>query len=519
MPIEVELPDGSIAEFPDGTPDDVMKRALSKVVQPKSKSWLDVPGEALGNIPSSAAKFASDVVQPFLQPVETAKAIGNLGYGLGSKAAGAIGIQQDPAKKAENEAAANAVGKFFVDRYGSMDALKETIAKDPVGFAGDLSLALTGGAALPARAPGVVGQAARATQAVGRAVDPLAMAGKAAAGTVKGVAPILGVTAGTGAEPIREAFRAGKEGRTAFAENMRGRGDVNEIVAMAKSAVADMGKERSSAYKAGIASTKESNVTLPMLPVVNALEKALNEVTFNGVSKNDDAVRAIGKAAEKIQEFRNLPREVRRTPEAFDAMKQGVGGILEKLEKGSTEHRAVGGIYNAIKDEIVSKVPEYAKTMADYSKATEQINEVGRTLSVNGRATNDTALRKLGSTMRNNVNTNFGARTKLVDELNKYEPDLKPSLAGQSMNDWAPRGIARVGAGMGLINAGATLNPMALAMMPLASPRVIGEAAYGLGKGAKVATDIGSAVGSDAIMKALMAAYMGGNAARPLQGQ
>lgn len=487
---------------------------------PAGRSWSNVPMEALGNIPSSAAKFASDVVQPFLQPVETAKAIGNLGYGLGSKAAGAIGIQQDPAKKAENEAAVNAVGKFFVDRYGSIDALKETIAKDPVGFAGDLSLALTGGAALPARAHGVVGSAARAVQSTGRALDPLAAAGKAAAGTVKGVAPILGVTAGTGADPIREAFKAGKEGRTAFAENMRGQGDVEGIVGMAKDAVAEMGKKRGDAYRAGIQSTKESNVTLPLLPVVQSIDKALKEVTFQGLSKNDDAVRAIGKAAEKVQEFRNLPREVRRTPEAFDAMKQAVGGILEGIDKTSqaTAHRAVSGIYNSIKQEIVAKVPEYAKTMEDYTKASEKLTEISRTLSL-GKATNDTALRKLGSVMRNNVNTNFGARGKLVDELNQYQPDLKPALAGQSMNDWAPRGVARVGAGMGLINAGATLNPMALAMMPLASPRVIGEAAYGLGQGAKVATDIGSAVGSDAIMKALMAAYIGGNAARPLQGQ
>ena len=28
--IEVDLPDGSIAEFPDGTPPEVMKRALQK---------------------------------------------------------------------------------------------------------------------------------------------------------------------------------------------------------------------------------------------------------------------------------------------------------------------------------------------------------------------------------------------------------------------------------------------------------------------------------------------------------
>ena len=34
MPIEVELPDGSIAEFPDGTPNDVIKGALQRRFAP-----------------------------------------------------------------------------------------------------------------------------------------------------------------------------------------------------------------------------------------------------------------------------------------------------------------------------------------------------------------------------------------------------------------------------------------------------------------------------------------------------
>ncbi len=458
------------------------------------------------------------MVQPFLAPIETAKAIGKLGYGLGSKVAGAVGVSQDPKAKAENEAVADAVGQFFADRYGSMDALKKTIAEDPVGFAGDLSLLMTGGGTVAARAPGVAGQVGKAAQTVGRAIDPLTMAGKAVSGASKVPAAVLGVTAGTGADPIREAYKAGKTGRTAFAENMRGQGNVEDIVGMAKDAVETMGRNRGDAYRAGIQSTKESNVTLPLLPVVKAIEKSLEEVTFKGLSTNDEAVKAIAKAAEKVQQFRDLPREVRRTPEAFDAMKKAVGGVLESVDPVSqaTAHRAVSGIYNSIKQEIVSKVPEYAKTMQDYSKASEQLNQITRTLSL-GKPTNDTALRKLGSTMRNNVNTNFGARGKLVDELNQYQPDLKPALAGQAMNDWAPRGIARVGAGMGLINAGATMNPMALAMMPFASPRVIGEAAYGLGQGAQIATDIGSAVGGPSIMNALHPAYVSGNAARPLQ--
>lgn len=492
---------------------------VGAVPQPAGRSWSDVPSEALSNIPSSAAKFASDVVQPFLQPVETAKTIGSLGYGLGSKAVGMLGIDQDPEKKAENEATVNAVGKFFVDRYGSMDALKETIAKDPVGFAGDLSLALTGGAALPARAPGVVGKAARTVQTAGRAVDPLAVAGKAVAGTVKGVAPVLGVTAGTGATPIREAFDAGRTGRTAFAENMRGQAPLDEAVTMAKRGVAAMKKERGDAYQAGIATTKADKTLLDLKPIFSSLRSAYDSVVYQGIPKNAEAVTVLQDMAELAHKFRNLPNQTGRTAEALDALKQGIYDIGKTTKEGTTARRIADQVYNDVKAQIVKQVPEYAKTMEGYSKASENLDEIGRTLSANGRATKDTTLRKLQSTMRNNVNTNYGQRLKLIDDVGKYEPNLKPALAGQTMSDLAPRGIARVGAGMGLINAGATLNPMALAMMPLASPRVIGEAAYGLGKGAKMVDSIGSAVGGDAAMRALMAAYLSGNAARPLQGQ
>lgn len=530
MPIEVELPDGSIAEFPDGTPDNVMKNALSKFAQPKGRTWSDVPGEAFGNIPSSAAKFASDIVQPFLSPVETVKNLSDAAAGglrAGAKAVLPTGVFNAidnlgaPENNQRIEQTAGAVGQFFKDRYGSADAIKNTIATDPVGALGDASLVLTGGGSIAARGPGIVSRGGRAIQATGQAVDPLNLAGRAVSAVGQIPPNVLGVTAGTGAEPIKEAFRAGRQGRTAFAENMRGRGDPDKIVGMAEQGVAAMGKERSAAYRAGTETLRQSQALIGLKPVKDSLRTAYNDVVYTSGGKtfvkDDAAVRALGQVAEKVNDFEQMAPGIRRRPEAIDALKQSIGGIYEGLEQGTRAHKVVGGIYNDIKKLIVDELPDYAKTMKDYSNASEKIEEVRKTLSIRDTATTDTALRKLQSVMRNNVNTNYGARTKLVDELNRYQPDLKASLAGQNMSDWAPRGIARVGAGMGLINAGATLNPMALAMMPMASPRVIGEAAYALGKGAKVADSISTALGGDKLLEALMAAYQAGNIMRPLQ--
>ena len=90
-------------------------------------------------------------------------------------------------------------------------------------------------------------------------------------------------------------------------------------------------------------------------------------------------------------------------------------------------------------------------------------------------------MRKLQSVMRNNVNTNYGQRAKLMDVLARYEPELPNVIAGQSMSSVAPRGVARLGSvAVGLL-AGTTA-PIALPLLAATSPRLVGEAAYAGGR-------------------------------------
>jgi hypothetical protein len=96
------------------------------------------------------------------------------------------------------------------------------------------------------------------------------------------------------------------------------------------------------------------------------------------------------------------------------------------------------------------------------------------------KASADTAMRKLQSLMRNNVNTNFGNRLSLARELEKQGgKEILPSLAGQAMNSPMPRGLAKLG------QAGAALaslsNPWIVGALPFTSPRLMGEALYKIG--------------------------------------
>lgn len=484
----------------------------------KPRSWSSVPMEALGNVPQSAMNFAHGLVQPILHPIETTKAIYNTGYGLASKAAGALGMEQDPQEKAADEAVADAIGGHFKSRFGSIDALKNTLATDPVGAMADASLALTGGGAIAARGPGIVGRAGQTMRNVGAAIDPINATVKTVAATASKVpTAVLGMTTGVGQAPIEEAFRSGVSGNRAFVENMRGNGDIDRIVGMAESGVNSLVKERGAAYKANMASTNASKTPLDIRPVRDALSTASDSILHKGIVTDPTAAKIVAGMGEKYNEFASLP-VAERTAETFDALKKSIGAIRETTQPGTNARRVADQVYNSVKSQIVAQSPEYAKAMSAYGEASDTIGEMRRTLSINDKATTDTTLRKLQSVMRNNVNTNYGARAKLVDELAKYQPDLKPSLAGQAMNSVTPRGIAGPLAGAQALYNGVHFNPAGIAALPLSSPRVVGEGAYALGRGIGLAGRGAAATGATGPVSAAVAryGYRGANLLRAL---
>jgi hypothetical protein len=163
-------------------------------------SLADVASTAGANLIPSAQRFGSDIWDAVSDPRQTARSLKNVAFGAAEKLV--------PGEQS-HERYANAVGQFFADRYGSMDAFKKTLAEDPVGFAADLATLLSGGELALARAPGVVGTVARAAGSVGRAIDPINASLKVGGAVGKGVghvgAAIGGVTTGVGGQALRTA--------------------------------------------------------------------------------------------------------------------------------------------------------------------------------------------------------------------------------------------------------------------------------------------------------------------------
>jgi len=174
---------------------------------PPKRSLIGAAFEAIPNIPSSAAEFATGLYTAVTNPIQTAGSM--LDIAAGGLKTGAEKVlpknvynfindmDRDPKSAERAMRAARQFGGQMADRYGTYDAIKNTLATDPVGFAADMSTLLSGGAGAVRQggkvvskvAPKVGLKAERVANAMTRAAEatnpvnvrPLRAAGRAVA--------------------------------------------------------------------------------------------------------------------------------------------------------------------------------------------------------------------------------------------------------------------------------------------------------------------------------------------------
>lgn len=515
--MDVRLPDGTVVQnIPDGISKAELTAKLNangynlptetteqpKIEQPKSYSTMGALGEGALNLIPSTGKLIGGAYQAIRHPINTIDTLSTLGAGAvnkmlppsiqaASKRFDVALLGQDKAQKFEQEAdqLANAVGKDYVNKYGSYEGFKRAFAEDPASILADASTILTGGGALAkagnlTKTADVVNQAAKFT-------NPLYLGGKALQGATyipsqftKGT---LGITTGVGKTPIEEAIKAGEQnvlsGTTTFAENMRNPAR-SDAVDIARQALNNIREAKNQQYRGGMVDISKDKSLLNFDDIDLARLNTEGIGTYKGKVVNERAADAMNEVKSAINEWKNSDPAEFHTPEGMDKLKQRIGGILESIpyEQG-TARTAVQNMYNAVKGTISKQAPTYSKVMADYGEASDLIKEIEKSLSLGKKASADTAMRKLQSIMRNNVTSNYGQRAGAAEELiNAGATELKPALAGQSMSAVLPRGlggqIETYGGG-----AAALMNPSLLFGAPLASPRAMGEMLYKYGQG------------------------------------
>jgi hypothetical protein len=479
----------------------------------KPMGYGEMVGQAITNIPSSAGNLASGLYHAVTNPVQTASGIMDVAAG-GLKNAMPQAVvdfvnkfETNPEAAQRAVIAANAAGGALKQRYGSVEGIKNTIATDPVGAMADLSTLITGvsglargGAiglnAIPKNAASpiaktvsglntgadILGRAADVTNPINTMVKlPSKTYDLAGALTKQGLA----LKTGVGTEPITQAVKAGQEGNATFLENMRGQVPITQVLDDAKTNLAKMNLDKQAEYRSGMGNVKSDTSVLDFAGIDKAIKDAESMAYFKGKIKDKTAAKVLEDIKNKVADWKKSDPAEYHTPEGMDNLKQSLWEDFGKLGmEEKTAYSAGKQVYDAVKKEISNQAPEYSKVMKNYTEATDQIKEIERALSLGQKASADTAMRKLQSLMRNNVNTNYSQRLELAKQLESMGGnEMMPALAGQALNQFTPRGLQRATAGPEAFLAYGAGGP-ALAAVDLAasSPRIVGEAAYKYGQ-------------------------------------
>ena len=508
--------------------------------------------EGVTNLPASTFNLGKDLLTMLVNPIDTAKSVGDLAQGIALTdndpnntkrlfgttyrekqqakwqkegkdwLAKAQAYEQQGNKKAQLNAlkksleysqkfeklsgTANQLGAYFKKKYGGWEEIKRTFAEDPASLLLDLSAVFSGGATL---APKLA--------KVADAINPITQTANL---TKKASTPIAAavdtLTTGSGVDAVKNAVKAGAksvtapisniynmakgntakgnpfEGTNSFVKSMRessGYG-IDDMLSKAKGNLTDMKIAKNKQYTDDMAKLSTDKTQLAFDGVVQALKSAKESfgMSRSGVVKNEEVMNMLRRMEDKIDEFR---KKGARTPADFDDMKQSLQGMFDVKSSDSQILTAGSSVVRAVGDDIAKQAPAYRKTMADYGEASGLVKEIEKSLSLNNRASADTAIRKLTSVMRNNVNTNYGARGNLAKMLSDSgkSVDLLERITGSAFSSYMPKGFRSAAVGLGG-TGGAALGvvsiPTVMGLLATQSPRIIGELLYKIGQGGAI---------------------------------
>ena len=147
--------------------------------------WSDVAAQAFQNVIPSGIEMGKNLAHAVAHPIQTVDVISDIAAGAvnkvlpkplqeASKKFDVAVLGEEKAKEFEHRSdeLANAIGKFYKDRYGSAEGFKKALAQDPVGVASDLSAVLTGGAGIASKA-GLPEKVVSTLQKAGEVTNPI----------------------------------------------------------------------------------------------------------------------------------------------------------------------------------------------------------------------------------------------------------------------------------------------------------------------------------------------------------
>ena len=467
--ITIDGGNGNTDTLSDGKPLDAFDRG-----------FLDYASSTVGNILPSAGRFAGGIWDMVSQPVTTAKNIGALGSSV-------INLVRDGEQG--NEQLARDVGQFFADRYGGFENVAQTLRDDPVGFLADASMILTGGATLSARVPTVMaGAVAKNINKVAKTIDPINVATKVTANTLKSGAKltgeILGSTTGIGSKALTTAYMTGYTGQNAlaFTSHMRGGATkLDETLSTAHKLIDDLKTNNSQVFIKGKNGLNLADTSIDPNVVNKILMDFKNKHTFNGALDLSTQAQAKLKRVEQLIADFNANTGLHNA-KGLDWLKRQIDNEYPTGINQGDATVVISDIRSSIKDAVVQAVPEYSGVMKTYEDAISVSKELEKGLGLKNNASAQLTFNKLNQSIKNNSASQFGNKgnqLNILDDSGK----LEAMLSGDALNTFSPRslqGLIPSGTGLAL---GLGANPLAMGgLLATSSPRLMGEASYLAGK-------------------------------------
>ncbi len=327
--------------------------------------WAAIPGKMVSNAIPSTGKVISDTVQPFMQPVDTAKLMGSILLGVARKSGMDIGDPNDVK-------VADAVGRYYGERLGGLEEIKRTAANDPAGLLMDFASIASLGAGALARAPGQMGKIGRSVGKVANVADPVSLAmktagwvanpkatGAASRLVAQGVHPTIGQTLGGIAKRTEDALesvwglgsviKAGRNranqqlNRAAYNRALEPIGENAKGLTPGASGISDVSDKLSAAY----------NTLLPKVTLV-VDGQLLGDITSAVNNAKNIIDSNAGAMLEKIVGVKIMERLSKGdVPGAeLKMMQEDVGALATKMKVGSASERIAGEALDSIQDAI-----------------------------------------------------------------------------------------------------------------------------------------------------------------------
>jgi hypothetical protein len=391
-----------------------------------------------------------------------------------------------------------ALKKYYMDRYGSIEGFKQALMTDPASIAADIAGLATGGATILAKTAGLASKvgkigalsnAAKAAEGFASVAEGFATGAskldptRLAVGTTKLGAKALGNVAeqlavnaparmvgATGAD-VKQAFSAGKRGSQEFVEQATETGDVLDPLAKADAALSELYLNRSRDYTRRMKKLKQN----PEILSFDDVEQAIEGVRNVGRHKGIDISGAGGVWDEIDAKYMEFFDKGLNSIEDFDAMKRAIKEIGSRYQVGTPEFKVANDVAKSINATITAKAPIYSKVMGDYRLASDTLADVKASIGAGAKSA-DTTLSKL---MR--AQSGKGPRGNSVIQLlesTKSGKGLGDMLAGRNLSSTEPRGMAP----SMMTTGGAAAGSPELLLASTLSPRGLGMKAYELGE-------------------------------------